>query len=52
MPLVVNGAPAQGGSTNFGRPLVADGKIFVNSGYGRFIGKSGNALLVYSVDGK
>ena len=48
----VNGVPAQGGSINFGGPVVADGKLFVNSGYGRFIGKSGNALLVYSVDGK
>ncbi len=48
----VNGVAANGGSISGSGPVVAEGELFVNSGYGRFLGKSGNALLVYSVDGK
>ncbi|HQR03452.1 MAG: PQQ-binding-like beta-propeller repeat protein [Proteobacteria bacterium] len=48
----VNGVKAMGGSLAQGGAVIANGRVIVNSGYGRFIGKSGNALLVYTVDGK
>jgi len=48
----VNGKPARGGSMDTGGPVVVNGKVFVNSGYGQWGGMPGNALLVYSVDGK
>jgi polyvinyl alcohol dehydrogenase (cytochrome) len=48
----VNGVTAKGGSLDTGGPAVAGGMLFVNSGYGRFIGAPGNVLLALSVDGK
>ena len=48
----VNGVKAKGGSLDTGGPAVAGGMVFVNSGYGRFVGQPGNALLAFSVDGK
>lgn len=48
----VNGAPATGGSLAQGGAILSGGRLFVNSGYGRFFGKAGNALLVYTVDGR
>ena len=48
----VNGVKAVGGSLNSGGPVVADGMLFVNSGYSPVIGQRGNALLVFSVDGR
>ena len=44
--LRVEAHPAQGGV------VLADGRLFVNSGYAPFWGKPGNALLVFAVDGK
>ncbi len=48
----VNGREAKGGSIDAGGVTVANGMVFVNSGYGRFIGQPGNALLAFTVDGK
>jgi len=48
----VNGKPARGGSLDVAGPAVVNGMVFVNSGYGQWGGMPGNALLVFSVDGK
>jgi polyvinyl alcohol dehydrogenase (cytochrome) len=48
----VNGVAATGGSLDNGGPTVANGILYVNSGYGRIIGRRGNALLAFTVDGK
>ncbi len=48
----VNGKPAHGGSMDTGGPVVVNGKVFVNSGYGQWGGMPGNVLLSFSVDGK
>ena len=48
----VNAAQANGGSLDSGGPAVVDGVLYVNSGYGQFLGHGGNVLLAYSVDGK
>lgn len=48
----VNGSTAHGGSLDTGGPVVVNGMVFVNSGYGQWGGMPGNALLVYSVGGK
>jgi polyvinyl alcohol dehydrogenase (cytochrome) len=48
----VNGAAASGGSLDTAGPTVADGMLYVNSGYGRFWGHRGNVLLAFSVAGK
>ena len=48
----VNGPSARGGSLDTGGPAIADGAIYVNSGYGQFLGQGGNVLLALSVDGK
>ena len=45
----VNGAKVTGGSIDNGGQTIANGKLFVNSGSTRM---NGNALLVFSVDGK
>lgn len=48
----VNGDIARGGTIESDGPVIANGKVFVNSGYlygGRM---AGNVLLVYSKDGK
>jgi len=47
-----NGTVAQGGSMSGPGPLVIDGHVVVNSGYGFSYHMPGNALLVYSVDGR
>ncbi|MFA7584877.1 MAG: PQQ-binding-like beta-propeller repeat protein [Novosphingobium sp.] len=47
-----NGATAKGGSMSGPGPLVSNGHVVVNSGYGFSYHMPGNALLVYSVDGK
>ena len=44
----VNGVPAHGGSLNATGPTIAQGMLYVNSGYG---GIPGNVLLAFSVDG-
>jgi polyvinyl alcohol dehydrogenase (cytochrome) len=48
----VNDVPGVGGSLDNGGATVADGMVFVNSGYGRITGQPGNLLLAFSVDGK
>jgi polyvinyl alcohol dehydrogenase (cytochrome) len=48
----VNTSSAHGGSLDGGGPVVAGGLIYVNSGYGQFMGRGGNVLLALSVDGK
>jgi polyvinyl alcohol dehydrogenase (cytochrome) len=48
----VNTASAHGGSLDAGGPVIADGVVYVNSGYGQFLGRGGDVLLALSVDGK
>jgi polyvinyl alcohol dehydrogenase (cytochrome) len=48
----VNGAEARGGALDGAGPTIADGVLYVNSGYGRLIGQPGNLLLAFTVDGK
>ena len=48
----VNGATGHGGSINAAGPVVADGMVYVLSGYDMFGGAPGNMLLAFSVDGK
>ncbi|MGH9848094.1 MAG: PQQ-binding-like beta-propeller repeat protein, partial [Blastocatellia bacterium] len=48
----VNSKPAKGGAIDGGGATIANGILYVNSGYGRIIGMPGNALLAFSVDGK
>jgi polyvinyl alcohol dehydrogenase (cytochrome) len=48
----VNAASASGGSLDAGGPVIANGLVYVNSGYGQFLGHGGNVLLALSVDGK
>ena len=48
----VNGQPAHGGSLDGPGPVIAEGMVYVNSGYGQFGGMSGNVLLAFSVDGR
>jgi polyvinyl alcohol dehydrogenase (cytochrome) len=43
----VNGVEAKGGSLDGAGPVVADGKLFVNSGYPRNGGMPGNVLLAF-----
>ena len=46
----VNGTPARGGSIDGPGPVIADGMVFVNSGYPRNGGIPGNVLLAFGVD--
>jgi polyvinyl alcohol dehydrogenase (cytochrome) len=48
----VNGKQAKGGTIDAGGVTIANGMLYVNSGYGMIIGWPGNALLAFSVDGK
>lgn len=48
----VDAESAHGGSLDAGGPVVVDGVIYLNSGYGQFLGRGGNLLLALSVDGK
>ncbi len=49
----MSGAPAHGGSFGGGSaPMVIDGVVYVNSGYGLYFHMPGNVLLAFSVDGK
>jgi len=47
-----NGVIAHGGSMSGPGPAVFDGHLITNSGYGFAFKMPGNALLVYSMDGK
>jgi polyvinyl alcohol dehydrogenase (cytochrome) len=44
----VNGVKASGGSMDGPGPVVVGGMVFVNSGYSRFGGISGNVLLAFA----
>ena len=46
----VNGIPAKGGSIDGPAPVMADGMLYVNSGYGMFGQMPGNVLLGFVVD--
>jgi polyvinyl alcohol dehydrogenase (cytochrome) len=46
----VNGVPARGGSLNGPGAVVVDGKLYVNSGYGRFGEAAGNVLVAFSAE--
>jgi len=48
----VNGMQAKGGTLDGGGPVVVNGVLYTNSGYGRLIGQPGNLLLAFTVDGK
>jgi len=50
----LNGRPAHGGALNGPGAVVADGMVYLNSGYpdGGFSNLIGNVLLTFSVDGK
>jgi polyvinyl alcohol dehydrogenase (cytochrome) len=48
----VNDGTAKGGSISGPGVAIVDGKLITNSGYGFSYHMPGNALLVYSVDGK
>ena len=43
----VNGVPGKGGSLDGAGPVVANGMVFVNSGYSRYGGQPGNVLLAF-----
>ena len=46
----VNGVPAKGASMLGPGPVIADGMLFVSSGYGAFGGRAGNVLLAYGLE--
>jgi len=48
----VNGVGAAGASIGGPGPAIAGGMLFVNSGYGSFLGRPGNVLLGFGVEGK
>jgi polyvinyl alcohol dehydrogenase (cytochrome) len=48
----VNGVKAKGGAIDGPGPVVVNGVLYVNSGYGFLGGAPGNVLLAFSVDGK
>ncbi len=46
----VNGVAARGGGMDHGGPVVADGMLYANSGYGGFVAHPGNVLLAFGLD--
>jgi Glucose dehydrogenase len=46
----VNGVPGKGGAIDGPPPVVSNGMLFVNSGYGLFGQKPGNVLLAFSLE--
>lgn len=46
----VNGVKANGGSLEGSGPVVSGGMLYVNSGYGGFVGSPGNVLLAFGID--
>ncbi|HEY1306118.1 MAG TPA: PQQ-binding-like beta-propeller repeat protein [Vicinamibacterales bacterium] len=46
----INGVPARGASMIGPGPVVANGMVYVNSGYGGFGGRAGNVLLAFGVE--
>ena len=47
---IINGIKAKGGALDGPAPVIADGMLFVNSGYGMFGQMGGNVLLAFGVD--
>ena len=47
----VNGLKVSGGSIDATGPVVADGRLFIASGFGNW-GRTGKVLLMFTVDGK
>ncbi len=45
----VNGAPGRGGAIDSAGPVVAGGRLFVNSGYDKFGNLPGNVLLAFEI---
>src|ERR1019366_4937572 len=43
----VNGVAAKGGAIDGAGPVIVNGMLFMNSGYGRFGGTPGNVLLAF-----
>jgi polyvinyl alcohol dehydrogenase (cytochrome) len=43
----VNGVPGKGGSLDSAGPVIANGMVFTNSGYGMWQGMPGNVLLAF-----
>jgi polyvinyl alcohol dehydrogenase (cytochrome) len=48
----VNKVKGNGGALDTAGPAIAEGMLFVPSGYGQWGGTPGNVLLAFSVDGK
>jgi len=46
----INGVKAKGGGLDGPGPIVVDAMLYVNSGYGGFIGNPGNVLLAFGLD--
>ena len=46
----VSGAPAKGGGVSGSGPVVRNGYLAINSGYGIYYHMPGNALLVFSIE--
>jgi polyvinyl alcohol dehydrogenase (cytochrome) len=46
----VNGVKANGGGMDGPGPVVVDGMLYVNSGYGGLIGQPGNVLLAFGLE--
>jgi len=44
----VNQGEQSGGSFNLGGATIAGGMVFVNAGYGRFVGQNGHVLLAFA----
>jgi polyvinyl alcohol dehydrogenase (cytochrome) len=48
----VNGVPGHGGSIDGPGPVIVDGVVYTNSGYGYVGEATGNVLLAFTIDGK
>lgn len=47
----INGMRVEGGSIDATGPVIVDGMLYINSGYGSW-GKQGRLLIAFSIDGK
>jgi polyvinyl alcohol dehydrogenase (cytochrome) len=47
----INTLPGRGGSLDAAGPVISQGILYVNSGYGQWGGMPGNVLLAFSMDG-
>jgi polyvinyl alcohol dehydrogenase (cytochrome) len=50
--IALGGAAAHGGSIGGGGPVVHDGMVYANSGYGLYLHMAGNVFVAFSVNGK